>query len=89
MDMSAKHKDFVDNAKRYLLELVPQATEISFEELTTSLSMDNPPNAMVVTLGYKDSGAVQGVQGLFSKKVKSIYMNPDTKELLAVKNKLF
>jgi hypothetical protein len=30
MDMSLQHKQFVDKAKEYLLELIPDATGISF-----------------------------------------------------------
>ena len=46
MDMSAAHKELVERATTYLQELVPTATNITFEEFGTSLALENPPNAV-------------------------------------------
>ncbi len=88
MDMGLKHKELVDKATSYLRELIPGATSISFEELGISMSMENPPNAAVVVLSFEDSTNKGDFPSLFAKKLKSIYLNPDTGELLAIKSKL-
>lgn len=87
MDMSLTHKDLFEKAQGYLKELIPDAQGISFEELSTSPSFDNPPNAVVVVLSYRDPSYSGGVNDLFSKKLKSVYMAPESGELLAIKSK--
>lgn len=91
MDMSAAHKELVEKATTYLQELVPTATNITFEEFGTSLALENPPNAVFVVLSYTEPPAtadVTSLSRLFSKRMKSVYMNGATGELLAIKNKL-
>ena len=91
MDMSAAHKELVERATTYLQELVPTATNITFEEFGTSLALENPPNAVFVVLSYTEPPAaadVTSLSRLFSKRMKSVYMNGATGELLAIKNKL-
>ena len=56
-DMSLDYKNLVEKASKYLEELVPEAENITFEELGSSLAIENPPNAAVVVLSYKDSSA--------------------------------
>ena len=89
--MSAAHKELVEKATTYLQELVPTATNITFEEFGTSLALENPPNAVFVVLSYTEPPAtadVTSLSRLFSKRMKSVYMNGATGELLAIKNKL-
>jgi hypothetical protein len=90
--MGARHKELVEKATSYLQELVPTATNITFEEIGASLTLDNPPNAAVVVLSYTEPQAASdlspALSRLFSKKMKSVYMNSSTGELLAIKNKL-
>jgi hypothetical protein len=91
MDMSAFHKELVEKATTYLKELVPTATNIAFEEFGTSLAVENPPNATFVVLSYAEPPVAEEstkVSLLFSKRMKSVYMNGTTGELLAIKNKL-
>jgi hypothetical protein len=91
MDMSAFHKELVEKATAYLKELVPTATNIAFEEFGTSLSVENPPNAAFVVLSYTEPPVAEDPKKLsllFSKRMKSVYMNGSTGELLAIKNKL-
>ena len=88
MQMGLKHKEYIEKAEAFLKELVPSATEISFEEFGTSLPIENPPNAAIVVLSYKDSKNKEGMASLFSKKLKAIYMDPNSGELLSVKNML-
>ena len=89
--MSAAHKELVEKATTYLQELVPTATNITFEELGTSHALENPPHAPFVVLSYTEPPAtseVTSISRLFSKRVKSVYLNGTTGELLAIKNKL-
>lgn len=92
MNMGIKHKELVEKATHFLQELVPNAADICFEEIGSSLSIENPPNAAVIVLSYRDSsvheGISAGLSGLFSKKVKSIHIDPESGELLAIKNRL-
>ena len=41
--MGARHKELVEKATSYLQELVPTATNITFEEIGSSLTLENPP----------------------------------------------
>jgi hypothetical protein len=43
MDMGAGHKELVEKATSYLRELVPTAINITFEEIGSSLTLENPP----------------------------------------------
>ena len=86
--MIDRNKELVEKAIAYLKDLIPNASNISFEELGFSLSIDNPPNAVFIVLSYKDLTSVEGLKSLFSKEVKSVFMNPDTGDLLANKKKL-
>ena len=91
LDMSVLHKELVEKATTYLKELVPTATNVAFEEFGTSLPMENPPNALFVVFSYTEPPAASDptkVSLLFSKRMKSVYVNGATGELLAIKNKL-
>ncbi len=87
MDMTLTHKELFERAQAYLKEVVPDAKSMSFEELSTSSPLDNPPNAIVVVLSYRDPAYTGGLGELFSKKMKSVYMAPESGELLAIKSK--
>ncbi len=92
IDRSVFHKELVEKATTYLKELVPTATNIAFEEFGTSLAVENPPNATFVVLSYTEPPAADDptkLSLLFSKRMKSVYINDATGELLAIKNKLF
>ena len=81
-------KTIVETALQKFKELLPDAQKISFEEIDMNSQLGYPEGTIVVTFSYTDPSRLAGLNELFQRRSKSVFINGVSGELVSIKNKI-